>query len=93
VGICIAQAAGMIKTKLLVALFAAFAMFSCGGDEESDGGFGGGDGDGDSYSNHIRLVCNDEVLIDKTFFSREECEAFARVNRFTCFGVEKPISC
>jgi hypothetical protein len=45
------------------------------------------------YEKHVVLMCMDEILVDETFTSREECEAFQEENTFTCQGAELSFEC
>lgn len=46
-----------------------------------------------TYSNHVKLECHGNVLVDRTFTSREECEDFRDNNSFSCGGIDLTISC
>jgi len=70
----------------------AFAMLV--GCTTSGGDDGGDDGSTPpTYSNHVMLKCDDQVLIDRTFTSKSECESFASSHEYTCHTIKLPISC
>lgn len=60
---------------------------SIGCADEDDGGFD------DSYENQVRLTCNGNVLVDRTFTSRDACETFRDANTFECSGIELSVNC
>lgn len=64
-------------------------LVGCDGGGDDDGG-GGTDA---AYSNKVTLTCNGNVLLDRTFTSKTECEAHRSSNTYMCSGVPLPISC
>jgi len=90
----------LIKIALLCFSFAGVAC-----DTGTDGGSGEtgafrDDGPGDqtdqtdeTYKNVVNLVCNGQVLVDETFTSRADCEAFRAGRSFNCAGIELPFNC
>jgi hypothetical protein len=60
---------------------------------ESDDDGGPTESGSETYSNHVKLECNNNVLIDRTFTSKADCESFRESNTFTCGGIELSFSC
>jgi hypothetical protein len=80
-----------MRTYLLIPFALSIVFAACG----TSGGDDGDDGSNPppSYSNHVKLECDNQVLVDRTFTSKAECDSYAASHEFTCHTIKLPISC
>ena len=88
---CTVRAEAM-KTLTMLLAFALSACVIDNGDPEPPSG-PGSSSSSSTYENHVKLECNGNVLVDRTFTSKDSCESFRDGNTFYCAGVKLAISC